>query len=158
MTTDKICEPLSGNTIDWECIFGGGASLAEVEERGGKMLSCPTGTKVEPCSRYYAFENAVKYRDRYTVLPVPDETGRAEFVVLNCPTRRPCGLHTKHTEHPLCCHNLFVCLRDGRSVNGVPNFCAEKPLDCGWLSIVRYQSGSSSRGMPILGNRATYGI
>lgn len=45
------CEPLSGNTIDWECIFGDG-SLVEVESRGGKMVSCPTGTKVEPCSRY----------------------------------------------------------------------------------------------------------
>ncbi|CAM9093516.1 unnamed protein product [Pylaiella littoralis] len=46
-----LCEPLSGNTIDWECIFGDG-SLVEVEARGGKMVSCPTGTKVEPCSRF----------------------------------------------------------------------------------------------------------
>ncbi|CAM9124123.1 unnamed protein product [Hapterophycus canaliculatus] len=48
---DITCAALSGNTIDWECIFGYG-SLVEVEARGGKMVSCPHGTKLEPCSRF----------------------------------------------------------------------------------------------------------
>lgn len=48
---DRTCAVLEGKTIDWECILGPGA-LSEVEARGGNMLSCPTATKYEPCSRY----------------------------------------------------------------------------------------------------------
>ncbi|CAB1105416.1 unnamed protein product [Ectocarpus sp. CCAP 1310/34] len=45
------CPPSSGSTIDWNCMFGVG-SLAEVEARGGKLVSCPSGTDAEPCSRF----------------------------------------------------------------------------------------------------------
>ncbi|CAB1096171.1 unnamed protein product [Ectocarpus sp. CCAP 1310/34] len=45
------CPPSSGSTIDWNCMFGVG-SLVEVEARGGKLVSCPSGTDAEPCSRF----------------------------------------------------------------------------------------------------------
>ncbi|CAM9098334.1 unnamed protein product [Scytosiphon promiscuus] len=48
---DTTCKALAGNIIDWECIFGQG-SLVEAETRGGSMLSCATGTALEPCSRF----------------------------------------------------------------------------------------------------------
>lgn len=48
---DVTCQELDGHHIDWTCVLGAGA-LNEVEARGGKMMTCPTGTKIEPCSRY----------------------------------------------------------------------------------------------------------
>ncbi|CAM9203087.1 unnamed protein product [Ectocarpus sp. 8 AP-2014] len=62
--TDITCAALSGNTIDWECVFGYG-SLVEVEARGGTLTSCSAGTKVEPCSRFI----------------VPEDKERAEILV-----------------------------------------------------------------------------
>ncbi|CBN74037.1 conserved unknown protein [Ectocarpus siliculosus] len=62
--TDITCTALSGNTIDWECVFGYG-SLVEVEARGGTLTSCSAGTKVEPCSRFI----------------VPEDKERAEVLV-----------------------------------------------------------------------------
>ncbi|CAM9466102.1 unnamed protein product [Ascophyllum nodosum] len=67
---DLTCGVLEGNAIDWECVFGPG-SLAEVNERGGAMLTCPTGTKFEPCSRFV----------------VPKEEERAEVIVQDGPER-----------------------------------------------------------------------
>eukprot|EP00752_Nemacystus_decipiens_P010979 g9756.t1 len=62
------CGALSGNTIDWECVFGED-SLVEVDKKGGSMVSCPSGSKLEPCSRFI----------------VPKEQERAEVLVKNAP-------------------------------------------------------------------------
>ncbi|CAN0032916.1 unnamed protein product, partial [Sphacelaria rigidula] len=48
---DITCDALAGNQIDWECVFGPGA-LEEVHQRGGLFTTCPTGSKLEPCSRF----------------------------------------------------------------------------------------------------------
>lgn len=47
---DITCKALAGNQIDWNCVFGPGA-LEEVSERGGFLTTCPSASKVQPCSR-----------------------------------------------------------------------------------------------------------
>lgn len=50
MKDEIICDPLEGNMIDWDCVFGPD-SLEEVFERGGIMTTCPSATPTEPCAR-----------------------------------------------------------------------------------------------------------
>ncbi|CAN0104949.1 unnamed protein product [Scytosiphon promiscuus] len=63
---DIMCGALTGNMIDWNCVFGEN-SLEEVNARGGSMVSCPSGSKLEPCSRFI----------------VPKEQERAEVLIKN---------------------------------------------------------------------------
>ncbi|CAB1114978.1 unnamed protein product [Ectocarpus sp. CCAP 1310/34] len=89
---DITCAALSGNTIDWECVFGYG-SLVEVEARGGTLTSCSAGTKVEPCSRFIVPED----KERAEVLVQQGvggfqfAKGKPRFSMVPCPKKR--GIH-----------------------------------------------------------------
>lgn len=47
---NKTCESLDDHQIDWDCVFGPD-SLEEVFQRGGTFTTCPSASKMNPCSR-----------------------------------------------------------------------------------------------------------